>query len=634
MALAWRPDGKVLAVGFENGTIELFDVESNVPVMINQVSAKITSMRWSSCQQFSNAELTESQEENKDWDFLIQFPSLSKAFSYNPSSQEDVQHCRKLTSESDPSVLLCGTASGHVFFFMSGYMAFGFIDVNTIFRMKCCIRDVILSPNSLSNISILAEDENGDESQNSIHLCMTNFPLISSCYTELCALAERQSILIGTLDYMADTLKQISEGWEGILLEMDNKLHSYAKKMPDQNGMAADFLELLMLGTPSPELDNFLMQELGEKGLKKLGHSIEVSYSNMQRLVLKYLHTVSQAVNFHLADVIGHVRASDKYESVLKFSAESVSKAQRDAAIFWAKGIELQQVIDESMKCFKAFFRWLYVEILRLSDESVSEELSKTSQHDVKFIAEFLSNFSKGVDDDSHTYLERVGQYMKNENLAQPVDRSKNPWFSFLKENPDMKMVPEMLVVDENASLMQAYDRLKESVQQAFSELNNDWTQSCLPHGSLYIRGHPTCRIASMQQIEACSTSDKTFCHILWNNPALDATKCLFLEFDPAEKTVKGLGLTGGSFDNSTFQLVSQSFYTSETLSILVTSIEGHRLIQLPIAPLEHYMSTIQMSPDVVSRIDAESMDMNCMSIFTIAGPVRFSFRYLDKNIE
>ena len=30
------------------------------------------------------------------------------------------------------------------------------------------------------------------------------------------------------------------------------------------------------------------------------------------------------------------------------------------------------QVIDDSMKSFKAFFRWLYVEILRLSDEDVS----------------------------------------------------------------------------------------------------------------------------------------------------------------------------------------------------------------------------------------------------------------------
>ena len=53
---------------------------------------------------------------------------------------------------------------------------------------------------------------------------------------------------------------------------------------------------------------------------------------------------MSQAVNFHLAEIIGHVRASDKYESVLKFSEDAIKQAQTKASIFWAKGIELQQV--------------------------------------------------------------------------------------------------------------------------------------------------------------------------------------------------------------------------------------------------------------------------------------------------
>ena len=67
------------------------------------------------------------------------------------------------------------------------------------------------------------------------------------------------------------------------------------------------------------------------------------------------------------------------------------------------------------MKCFKAFFKWLYIEILRLSDENVSEDLNKTSQQDVEFIAQFLQSFSLGMGDDTHTYLEKVGQYLKGQ---------------------------------------------------------------------------------------------------------------------------------------------------------------------------------------------------------------------------
>ena len=65
---------------------------------------------------------------------------------------------------------------------------------------------------------------------------------------------------------------------ESILLEMDNKLTKLKMKMNDEHGMASDFLELLMFGTPSTELEDFLLRELGEKGLKKLGTSIEGTY--------------------------------------------------------------------------------------------------------------------------------------------------------------------------------------------------------------------------------------------------------------------------------------------------------------------------------------------------------------------
>merc|ERR1711860_131929 len=133
------------------------------------------------------------------------------------------------------------------------------------------------------------------------------------------------------------------------------------------------------------------------------------------------------------------------------------------------------------MKCFKAFFKWLYVEILRLSEENVSEELSKTSQQDIQFIADFLASFSSvsNTQTDSYSYLEKVGQYLKNEELSQPIDRSKNPWYQFLKENPHVANIPEIIQVDEKASLVQTYQRLEDSIKAVFSTLDSDFSQVC-----------------------------------------------------------------------------------------------------------------------------------------------------------
>lgn len=83
------------------------------------------------------------------------------------------------------------------------------------------------------------------------------------------------------MDYLSRTLMAISEAWETILLEMDEKLARYVETNPP-GGVAADFLELLMIGIPTQNLENFLLRDLTEKGLKKLGHSIEMCYSNIQ----------------------------------------------------------------------------------------------------------------------------------------------------------------------------------------------------------------------------------------------------------------------------------------------------------------------------------------------------------------
>lgn len=83
------------------------------------------------------------------------------------------------------------------------------------------------------------------------------------------------------MDYLSQTLMAISEAWETILLEMDEKLARY-EESDAPGALAADFLELLMIGIPSSKLESFLLRDLSDKGLKKLGHSIEICYSNIQ----------------------------------------------------------------------------------------------------------------------------------------------------------------------------------------------------------------------------------------------------------------------------------------------------------------------------------------------------------------
>ena len=144
-----------------------------------------------------------------------------------------------------------------------------------------------------------------------VQLVIVKCPLLATCQPELSILAGKYCLVHGLLQYTGETIKQIKEAWETILLE----LASYAENNPPGT-VAADFLELLMFGVMiSPQLENFLHQEMTEKKI-----------------------------------VVG------------------VTEDVVERALYRSKGVELQQVIDESMKNLKVFFRWVYVEILRLSD--------------------------------------------------------------------------------------------------------------------------------------------------------------------------------------------------------------------------------------------------------------------------
>ena len=209
--MAWRPDGKCLAVAYESGRLDLFDVESSAPVLTNYVSGNITFMRWTTCANsipHSKVKETEEYVKNDTWDFLIQFPSLSKAFSYNPSALEEIQPCHKLTAETSPSLLVVGTQSGQLFFFFSGFLAMGRLSLEKLFDCndseETCINEVLFSPHSLSTASVIATNSDGQ-----ISFSTFSFPILSSCYSELCLLSSKQSILQGTIDYMSDTLKQV-----------------------------------------------------------------------------------------------------------------------------------------------------------------------------------------------------------------------------------------------------------------------------------------------------------------------------------------------------------------------------------------------------------------------------------------
>ncbi|GIY80165.1 anaphase-promoting complex subunit 4, partial [Caerostris extrusa] len=420
--------------------ITLCDVENSEAVHLLDVHCGVTSLAWVHCMQLKDDEYRPIYTDRSK-EFLQRHFTLSKGYGTGSNKSDEVaDDFKRMKGQKDLNILAIGMETGAVHLHAFGMFPTGYIEVYIKPESQKKVRVISIAMSQDFRLLVVMLETKDDDDNYSYFYRSYYVSLIYDCMEEIKIVSLKFGQISSLLSYLSSTIRAISEAWEDILLEIDTKLHNYAhqKHSLSEGSISDDFLELLMFGHPSDSLEKFLMHDLTESGLKKFGHSIELSYSNIQKLVLKRLQNVSVSLFYHLNELRGMAMWTEQFGPI-GLEESLVHKAVLATGSFLLKATEIQQVIDNSMKNFKAFFRWLYSVILRLSDETVPYEISKLTQQDLNFVAEFLKeNFTIEYDDNKKTTvkLERVAQYLKKEDLAYPAISNRNPWVKFLRDNP------------------------------------------------------------------------------------------------------------------------------------------------------------------------------------------------------
>ncbi|KAF4523079.1 hypothetical protein B566_EDAN003091 [Ephemera danica] len=652
-AMAWRPDGKVLAVSYSSQDILLIDVENAEVLHSTKLGHDVSCLAWVDETEKPNRKSSDFiiHYEEKGKTFLPKLPSLSRSFGpMNKGSEENAEDSKKVGDQARLNLLLIGTKDGYIMLKAFGLFPCGCIDVKEYVNdQPCTVLSVDISRNLDVLIGVVACTGSGDSPTYNLGVILIDTPVLESHSRELKYLATQHGYIISLLSYMSQTMESVTEAWENILMEMDSKLSSYASKVTE-GSVSADFLDLLMLGTPSEELQTFLCQDLTEKGLKKLGHSIELSYSNIQKLVLKHLQAVGQNIVYHLAELKGMAHCLEHFSS-LGLNESLVMSATIAASAFMTKATEVQQVIDSSMKNYKAFFRWLYVAILRISDERVPPEITKIRQQDLTFIAEFLENFdgmgSKCEEGETPTSqksrftLERLGQYLVDEDLKITVDASSSPWKCFLENESSVINHPSIIPRFEKMSLVQQHNYLKTAIDTMFKD-----PETTIKSHFKLIRAVPVYKLQDLSHLKVSSVvnsqEQSVLLSFLYSEMSCEDFYHLKIPLRVEGKVpeYKCAKFKFPSKDEAAHKILDLQFFTEETLSILLEQRQENRtavFVQFPnkIAS-EHSSIHIEGASlcDNVETLDAVSllepntlrpMENMVASIFAVSGSRKVS---------
>ncbi|KAJ3599107.1 hypothetical protein NHX12_033070 [Muraenolepis orangiensis] len=454
-ALAWRPDGKILAFALgDTKQVVLCDVEKAEILHLFTVENAVSCMHWMEVVEESSVLTSFYNSEDESKLFLPKLPALPKSYSTtsNIFSEEKSDEIMNLLGDIRLNILVVGGAAGCVELY-----AYGMYRIATLSGIPGSCRSLSLSTD-LKSLSVITEVRSVD---NDPEICYVQLDtgLLSDCLPEVTRMARKFSHISTLLQYLRLSLTCMCEAWEEILMQMDLRLTKFVQEKNTNTQVQDEFLELLLWGQSSPELQALLMNQLTVKGLKKLGQSIESSYSSIQKLVLSHLQSGAEALLYHLSEVRGMCLWKHKFEP-LGLNAAAVEDAITAVGSFSLKANELLQVIDKSMKNFKAFFRWLYVAMLRMCEEHVPPELNKMTQKDISFVADFLSeHFSENEElferKGKYFNVERVGQYLKDEDddLVSPPNTEGNQWLKFLQDSVHLKESPLLFPSYPNKSL-------------------------------------------------------------------------------------------------------------------------------------------------------------------------------------
>ncbi|XP_051732171.1 anaphase-promoting complex subunit 4 isoform X1 [Ctenopharyngodon idella] len=609
-SLAWRPDGKILAFSVgDTKQVVLCDAEKAEILHLFPVDYPASCMHWMEVHDDSSTLSSFSESEDESSRFLPKLPTLPKSYSTTSKifSEEKSDEVTNLLGEVRLNILVVGGPSGFVELY-----AYGLYKIATLSGISGTCRSLGLS-SDLKSLSVITEMRSTKDNTE-IHYIQLDTGLLSSCLPELTKMARKFTHISTLLQYLRLSLTCMCEAWEDILMQMDLRLTKFVQEKNTSTQVQDEFLELLLWGHASPELQALLMNQLTVKGLKMLGQSIDSSYSSIQKLVISHLQSGSEALLYHLSEVKGMALWKQKFQP-LGLDPAAIEDAIVAVGSFTLKASELLQVIDKSMKNFKAFFRWLYVAMLRMSEDHVPPELNKMTQKDLAFVADFLSeHFSANEElfDRKGKYfnVERVGQYLKDEDedLVSPPNMEGNQWVTFVKQSTHLKDSPLLFPTYPQKSLHFVKRMMEGSIdlclQKPAEVIGHSVKQAVCLH--LYTVPESSENTPRLFELPSLWNDKKAGMHyVVFCMPEISPSKIYILRraTDPNRSVPNGLvalnlsAPLNSSIDDETpaptstdcsYSCLDARFYDDETLTVVLRSVEDDEnkmriLAQLPL---------------------------------------------------
>ncbi|XP_060191853.1 anaphase-promoting complex subunit 4 [Lycium barbarum] len=413
-SVCWRPDGKAIAVGLEDGTISLHDVENGKLLRsIKSHSADVVCLHWEEDGKKDKNSNASSYEDRTSRFFpppprVPKMPGLVPGDSGFMDDGEDSFQELSKSSHQRYNILCSGDKDGSICFNIFGIFPIGTVNIHNLVvssslsssnvasrLLNASICKVALSKDLchlvvLCNGELITDEVDQGEGHHGLlgyHCLVLNTTIFSKRKTELHQVAQQASNIEDLSEVIRTSLSVMSKIWSDAMHTFHEKFNSVSTLIVD-HGLDStpqdEFLSLLGGARASPPLHQFLENSLGEAGLKRVAKTVNGAGKELQLIVLDHLQPAAEIIGFRIGELRGLSKWRARYKGI-GLDEKLMDNATERAGMLLVQVERFMRVLASVVQQFSNFFSWLLKSVKILMAEP-SDQLPFNSELVIIFL--------------------------------------------------------------------------------------------------------------------------------------------------------------------------------------------------------------------------------------------------------
>ncbi|KAL3740385.1 hypothetical protein ACJRO7_021636 [Eucalyptus globulus] len=431
-SLCWRPDGKVVVLGLEDGTVSLHDVENGKLLRsLKSHAAAVVCLNWEEDAQVnrdtSGNSLAFEDRTTRFFPPAPRVPCMPGLVSGETGLTDDGQDSFVELSNSSKqcfNILCSGDKDGVLCFSIFGVFPIGNVNIHecdipmttkdrdTVCRLlNASVRKVALSKD-LCHLMVacsgeLVEDivesrgcQTVGDSTHGFHCLVLDTSIFQKSKNELHQVAQQASNIEDLLHVVRTSLSVMHKQWADAMNIFHEKFDLLTSLINDHgldSSPQEEFLSLLGGARTSPAVHQFLVNSLGEVGMKRVSKVVCGAGKELQLVVLNHLQPAVEIIGFRMGELRGLSRWRSRYLGI-GLDETLVDNAVEKAGMLLVQVERFIRVLSSvvqqllvlvlvlSLFHFANFFSWLLKCIKQLMSEPSDQLLTYNSELVVVFL--------------------------------------------------------------------------------------------------------------------------------------------------------------------------------------------------------------------------------------------------------